>query len=145
VSVHLLDVNLLLAILWPAQEAHDRATTWFRNNQKTGWATCPFTQTAVVRILSNPAFSPHALSPAGAEELLANNLTRPAHRFWPADIDYATAISPFSKSIFGHKQVSDAYLLGLAIHRRGKFATLDPRIRTLLPDGSRLRDVVVEV
>jgi len=145
VSGCLLDVNVLIALLWPAQEAHGRAVAWLRNNQKMGWATCAFTQTAVVRILSNPAFSKDALSPSEAEEVLAANLRHPSHRFWPADIDYATAIAPFSESIVGHKQISDAYLLGLAIYRRGRFATLDHRVRAMLPETSKLKEIVIEI
>lgn len=144
-SVYLLDVNVLLALVWPAHEAHARTATWFRSNQKAGWATCPFTQTALVRILSNPSFSPHALSPREAAETLATALKQPAHRFWADDIDYLTATSSFGESISGHRQVSDAYLLGLTIHRRGKFATLDYRVLAMLPEESRLREVVVEV
>lgn len=144
-SACLLDVNVLIALMWPAQEAHGRTVVWLRNNLRAAWATCPFTQAATVRILSNPAFSKDALSPAEAEEVLAANLRHPSHRFWPADIDYATAISPFSDSVVGHKQVSDAYLLGLAIHRRGKFATLDHRVRAMLPESSKLRDTIIEI
>lgn len=144
-SACLLDVNVLIALMWPAQEAHGRAVAWLRNNHKMGWATCPFTETAVVRILSNPAFSKQALSPGEAEEVLAANLKHSSHRFWAADIDYASAISPFSQSIAGHKQVSDAYLLGLAIHRRGKLVTLDQRIRAMLAEGSRSREIIIEI
>ena len=144
-SVHLLDVNVLLAIIWPTQEAHSKTVLWFLNNHKSGWATCPFTQTAVVRILSNPAFSSQSLSPEEAQETLATHMGHAGHRFWPADLEYAAAVSPFTESIVGHKQISDAYLLGLAIHRRGKFATLDHRIRAMLPEQSRLRDFVVEI
>jgi hypothetical protein len=95
-------------------------------------------------MLSNPAFSQQALSPVEAAAVLATIVKQPAHRFWPADIDYPSAIALFAESISGHKQVSDAYLLGLTIHRRGKFATLDHRIRTMLPEG-KLRDLVVEI
>jgi len=145
VSVCLLDVNVLIALVWPAQEAHNRVAAWFQNNHKAGWATCPFTQTALIRILSNPSFSKDALSPPHAEELLAKNLKHPSHRFWPADIDYATALSSFSQSILGHQQVTDAYLVGLVIHRKGRFATLDQRIRTILPETSRAREIVIEI
>ncbi len=144
-SVHLLDVNVLVALMWPAHESHSRVRAWFRANHKSGWATCPFTQTAFVRIISNPAFSRDAVSPHQAEELLSANVKHAAHRFWPADIEYRTAVSPFVQGIIGHRQVSDAYLLGLAIHRRGKLATLDQAIRTLLPEGSKSRDAIVDI
>lgn len=144
-AVCLLDVNVLVALVWPAQEAHVRVMTWFRNNHKAGWATCPFTQTALVRILSNPAFSRDSLSPAHAEELLGNNIEHPSHRFWAADIDYTSAVSSFRDSIVGHRQVSDAYLVGLAMHHKGKLATLDQGLRTILSQANRSRDLVIEI
>ena len=55
-SVFLLDANLLIALAWPEHEAHNRAGSWFARHSRSGWATCPFTQAAFVRILSNPAF-----------------------------------------------------------------------------------------
>jgi len=35
------------------------------------------------------------------------------------------------EKLFGHQQVTDAYLLGLAIRKKGKLATLDRGILTL--------------
>jgi uncharacterized protein len=145
VSVALLDVNVLVALTWPAHESHERVQTWFRRNQISGWATCPFTQTALVRILSNPAFSRDAVSPVEAQDLLAVNVARPEHHFWAADIDLMTAVKSFRRGIVGHRQVSDAYLLGLAFHRKGKLATLDKSIRTMLPPGSPESSSVVEI
>ena len=62
----LLDVNILTALLWPAHEHHDAAHRWFRARARGRWATCPLTQLGFVRIVSNPAFSREALSPAAA-------------------------------------------------------------------------------
>jgi predicted nucleic acid-binding protein len=36
----------------------------------------------------------------------------------------------------GHQQITDAYLIALAIHNRGKLATLDRGIAQLAPAGS---------
>ena len=96
-----------------------------------------------MRILSNPAFSPNALTPADALALLQANLRHPAHCFWEDDVSFIEAVGPFSERLVGHQQVSDAYLLGLAIHREGRLATLDRGILTLLQDKSRDRDRVV--
>jgi predicted nucleic acid-binding protein len=52
-------------------------------------------------------------------------------------------MKPFAKKLAGHQQVTDAYLLGLAIHKRGKLATMDRAVRTLLPDKSPERDFAV--
>jgi predicted nucleic acid-binding protein len=99
------------------------------------------TQCAFVRILANPAFSPNALTPADALSLLQANLEHPDHRFWEEDISFANAVEPFGQRLVGHRQVSDAYLLGLAIRKKGRFATMDRAVVALLPEKSpeRLR------
>ncbi len=58
----LLDVNVLIAMAWPTHRAHEKVQEWLARHAREGWATCPLTQTAFVRILSNPAFSPKAQS-----------------------------------------------------------------------------------
>ncbi|PYT78526.1 MAG: VapC toxin family PIN domain ribonuclease [Acidobacteria bacterium] len=139
----LLDVNVLIAVAWPAHLAHQRVQKWIARYATDGWATCPFTETAFVRILSNPVFSPNALTPVDALSLLRANLGHPAHRFWADDISFPRAVEPFAERLFGHQQVSDAYLLGLAIHRKGRLATLDRGVLTLLPEKSSERSRVV--
>ena len=78
----LLDVNVLTALLWPAHEHHDAAHRWFSARADAAWATCSLTQLGFVRLVSNPAFSRDALSPAGAVALLAANLSHATHEFW---------------------------------------------------------------
>jgi predicted nucleic acid-binding protein len=90
-----------------------------------------------VRIASNPAFSPDAVSPAEAASLLASNLKHAHHLFWPDEITFAQAIQPFSNRLAGHQQVTDAYLLGLAMHRKGKLATMDQAVEALLTSQSQ--------
>jgi toxin-antitoxin system PIN domain toxin len=140
VTASLLDVNLLIALLWPAHESHDQAQRWFGHNAHHGWATCPFTQAGFVRIASNPAFSPDAVSPTEAAGLLASNLKHPDHLFWPDEITLTQAIQPFSARLAGHQQVTDAYLLGLAMHRKGKLATMDHAVAALLSTEGQKSD-----
>ena len=132
----LLDVNVLVALLWPAHESHGTVQDWFARNSRHGWVTCPFTQAGFVRIVSNPSFSPDAVSPEEAATLLEANLKHPHHRFWSDEIGLPEAIEPFCGRIIGHRQVTDAYLLGLAMHKRGRLATLDRAVNVLLPAGS---------
>jgi len=124
-SVSLLDVNVLIALMWPAHESHERAQRWFRKHAHRGWATCALTQASFVRIVSNPAFSPDAVTPQAASGLLGNNLRDSRHHFWTMDISFELAAEPFLKHLIGHQQVSDAYLLGLAMHKRGQLVTMD--------------------
>ena len=138
----LLDVNVLVALLWPAQESHAKVHSWFNRRSSEGWATCPLTQAAFVRIVSNPAFSPSAVSPGEAMQALKKSLAHPKHEYWPADVSYVEAIEPFGSQIVGHKQVSDAYLLGLAIHHGGSLVTMDRGIVELLPAKMQQRGLV---
>ena len=50
---YLLDVNVLIALMWPSHEGHKHVRPWFHRNAGDGWATCPFTEAAFVRIVSN--------------------------------------------------------------------------------------------
>ena len=124
-SVSLLDANVLIALMWPAHEDHGRSQAWFRKHAHHGWATCAITQSAFVRIISNPAFSPDAVTPQAASNLLSNNLRDPHHQFWPMDISFEKAAQPFLKQLIGHHQVTDVYLLGLAMHKKGRLSTMD--------------------
>jgi toxin-antitoxin system PIN domain toxin len=121
---YLLDVNLLIALAWPSHVHHSAAQRWFRKTRHAGFRTCPLTQTGFVRVSSNPKFTPDAVSPAEALALLGRITALPGHKFWPADLDFTAAIAKL-EPIMGHRQITDAYLLGLAHSRRGILATLD--------------------
>ena len=75
------------------------------------------------------------MSPQEATQLLGLSLKHSAHRFWEATISYTDAVEEFGSRLVGHRQVTDAYLLGLALHYGGKLATLDNGIQALLPPG----------
>jgi len=136
VGIFLLDANVLIALAWPEHEAHERVGRWFARHARSGWATCPFTQAAFVRVLSNPAFSAQALTPANALKVLEMNVKLPGHHFWPASISLPDALRVSEGRLAGHKQVTDSYLVGLAGHRRGKLATLDAGIKAWGPAGA---------
>jgi predicted nucleic acid-binding protein len=84
-----------------------------------------------VRIVSNPAFSSDALSPAAAVELLAMNLSHGAHEFWTESLPVPTALRGMETGLQGYKQITDAYLLALASRRNGLLATFDRGVRDI--------------
>jgi len=139
----LLDVNVLIALLWPPHEAHARAQRWFAQNARHGWATCAMTQAGFVRIVSNPIFSRRAVSPRDALDVLSGSLQHPAHHFWTEDIGVTEAFAHFGRRLLGHQQITDAYLLGLAIQKKGRLATLDAGLSSLLSDQSAARSRLV--
>ncbi len=144
-SIHLLDINVLVAMMWPAQESHAKVQSWLARNSKAGWATCPFTQAGVVRLLSNPAFAQNALAPEQAVRLLVSNLKHPHHHFWGDEISFPEAVRLLLKRLTGHQQVSDAYLLGLALHKGGAFATLDRKLLALVSGVPEISSLVTVI
>lgn len=121
-------MNVLLALSWPGHKFHELAQRWFASNAKKGWATCPMVEAGFVRVLSNPAFSANAVSPKEALNALKISTRHSAHQFWPDDLPLAEALANSQLHIVGHQQVTDAYLLALAMHHDGKLATLDKGI-----------------
>lgn len=138
----LLDANVLVAMAWPAHSAHAKVEEWLRRHARDEWATCPLTQIAFVRIISNPSFSPDALTPGNAVTLLEAYLSHPRHKFWSDDIGFIDALERRNARLAGHQQVTDAYLLGLAMHKNGKFATMDQGVLSLLPQKTRAADFI---
>lgn len=142
---YLLDTNLLIALLWPSHERHDVALKWFTRHRAKGWATCPFTQAGFVRIVSNPAFSRDAVQPREAIQVLSANTAAKDHAFWLDELPVAEAVAFTGVRLLGHQQVTDAYLLGLAIRRGGVLATLDQRIAALTEPKSAERKALETV
>lgn len=136
----LLDLNILIALLWPAHEHHAPAHRWFAGRSNARWATCPLTQLGFVRLMSNPAFSRDALSARDALSLLAVNIAHARHEFWADELPVTDAVGPLASRLTGHRQVTDAYLAGLAHRRKGSLATFDRGLRTLA--GPELVDAI---
>ncbi|MFH1760530.1 MAG: TA system VapC family ribonuclease toxin [bacterium] len=136
-SICLLDINMLIALAWPSHIHHDIAHNWFLKNSKSGWSTCPLTQIGFIRISSNPKIIPHAVSPAEAVASLYEMTEHKAHKFWPDNISIKDSAFLISDLLFGHRQVTDAYLLSLAIYNRGRLITMDKSLRSLLKKESR--------
>lgn len=137
-SVHLLDINVLVALLWTNHEQHDAASRWFGRNQKHGWATCPMTQAGFVRVSSNPRVFAAAPTPGKVSEILQSNLRHPAHRFFADDLPFPEAVAPFTDRLLGHQQATDAYLFGLAVRHKAVLTTFDRGIATLAGDDPGL-------
>jgi toxin-antitoxin system PIN domain toxin len=124
--------------------AYKAVRAWLHHSAGKHWATCPLTQAGFVRIISSLQFHEQPISVAQAFELLRAITERPGHRFWPMDITLAEAVKPFRERLFGHRQVTDAYLLGLAIKNKGRLVTLDPGIETLAGEAYRQHVTVLQ-
>lgn len=123
----LLDVNVLIALLDADHSLHARATQWFAANARRGWASCPITQNGCVRVMSHPGY-PHPLTARAVIERLAEATTGPLHEFWPDDVSLLDGGGFDASRIHGPRQITDLYLLALAIRRGGRLVTFDASI-----------------
>jgi toxin-antitoxin system PIN domain toxin len=137
----LLDVNVLIALAWPSHIHHSQTHVWFEKNSAQGWATCPITQLGFVRVSSNPSIIKEASSPKAAMNVLEQMTALKHHVFWPDNIKLCLQELP-SDLLVGHRQITDAYLLGLCKKHGGRLATLDQKITTLTPKESMWRSLV---
>lgn len=136
------DLNVLLAAAWPNHIHHHMARRWFTENAGKGWATCPFTQAGFVRLSSNPRVVDGAVSPRDALALLQRMTRVGRHLFWPDDLDLTVDQGTLIDRAMGHRQITDAYLLALALRHEGRLITLDRSIPDLLPPASPERDLI---
>ncbi|HDQ41297.1 MAG TPA: VapC toxin family PIN domain ribonuclease [Desulfonatronum sp.] len=130
----LFDVNVLIALLDAGHVHHRLVTGWLDQEILHGWASCPLTQNGCVRIMSQPAY-PGALPAGEVAARLAEAAAHPSHQFWPADVNLLDATTFQWAYILGHRQITDAYLLALAIRWKGRFVTLDRRISSQAVTG----------
>lgn len=131
-DVHLLDVNALIALCWPTHEHHLRMTAWFLRNAKQGWATCAMTQSAFIRILLQPAIAGRTLAVSDVAELLLRNTAHVKHKLAKMNFGFADVLPICTGGLYGHKQITDAWLLATAVQNGMKLLTLDSGITALL-------------
>jgi toxin-antitoxin system PIN domain toxin len=126
----LLDVNVLIALIDPNHISHDTAHDWFEDEGSQSWATCPLTENGVMRIVGHPKYPNAQGSPVIVAQSVAGLCRLPGHFFWPDDISLITANLVDLGEIKTSGQVTDSYLLALAVAHAGKLATFDRRLST---------------
>jgi len=135
-SVTLLDVNALIALGDPFHVHHDRVQAWFHKEKARAWATCPLTENGFLRILGNPSYKDSPGTPCQLRPVLQAICSAPGHQFWPDEISLRE--TPHHSGLPASKHLTDYYLLALAVHRKGRLASLDERIDpSLIPKGSK--------
>lgn len=123
----LLDVNVLIALLDADHSLHAGATQWFAAHAKEGWASCPITQNGCVRVMSHASY-PNPLPVRAVVERLAEATANSSHAFWSDDVSILDNRAVDPGRIHGPRQLSDLYLLALAVRNRGRLVTFDRSI-----------------
>ena len=120
----LLDVNVLIALLDSDHTSHGVALMWFAKHAREGWASSPITQNGCVRIMSNPSY-PNALPVQAVMKRLADACEEDVHEFWSDEVSLLNPNVVDSTRIHGPRQVTDIYLLALAVKQGGRLVTFD--------------------
>jgi toxin-antitoxin system PIN domain toxin len=145
--IALLDVNVLIALFDPDHVHHDLAHDWFETNRADGWATCPVTENAFLRILSNPAYGAAVTRVASLAEALRTFCASGHHDFWRDDVSLRDATLFDVTLTGGHRHLTDVYLLGLAKKMGGRLATFDRTIpaKAVIGAGRETLEVITPV
>jgi len=126
-TVWLLDVNVLIALVDSAHTHHASALSWFERQKSERWATCPITENGFVRVLSDRKYPNLSLSPGQAAGVLDRlKLGRAGtHEWWPDEVSITDRALFQSEALLSSRQVTDAYLLGLAFRKGGRVVSFD--------------------
>lgn len=138
----LFDVNMLLALFDSAHVHHAQAQAWWMANRDQGWASCPLTQNGFLRIASSSGYR-RPVTMGEAVVALCAQIALPDHEFWPDDLSIADSDRFDHRRIMGPSQLTDIYLLGLAVKHGGRLATFDRTIPLAAVCGAEPRHVAV--
>ena len=100
----------------------------------------------MLRIMGNPNYPGGHGKPEVIRSLMKHLRTLPGHQFWADSISLADNEHISSLKHLSSKQLTDAYLLVLAVHNKGKLATLDTRIEAKhITGGSKAMENIPKV
>ena len=123
----LLDINVLIALHDRDHIHHERAALWLEDNIALGWASCPLTQNCVLRIMSQPGYS--SPQPLGVlVNMLQSATSTSYHQLWSDSVSMLDSSRFHHAHLHGPRQLTDVYLLALAVENGGRLVGFDQRI-----------------
>jgi len=134
---YLLDINVLIALIDPRHVHHHPAHAWFGAEGHCSWATCPFVENGLLRIVGHPRYENFGGLPHQVAGMLAQlKINHPAHQFWADEISILDETVFDRAGMLNSMHLTDIYLHGLARFKRGKLATFDGKFpRQVVRDG----------
>lgn len=127
---HLLDVNVLIALVDPMHVHHRRAMAWFTSSGQSSWMTCPTTQNGAIRVISGPKYPQSGVTPSIVIGVVKNLTKVGNHTFVPDNISLLDDTRIHAHGLRQSRQVTDSYLLALAVSAGATLATFDQRINS---------------
>ena len=138
----LLDTSVLIALLDASHIHHRLTANWLQTHGGAGWASCPITLNGCIRILSQPSY-PNRLPMQRVVEGLRQAMQNPLHEFWADDVNMATTNAIDWSYTARPAQLTDVYLLALAVAHDARFVTLDQGIALACVPQARADQLVV--
>ena len=120
-------MNFLITLLDENHPDHDKVSLWVDGNIEQGWASCPLTQNGYLRIRSQHSY-PRPLSLAAAYEQLLAATSAQYHQFIADDISLLDDTLVRYHDFSSYRQLTDVYLLALAVAHNARLVTLDTHI-----------------
>lgn len=133
----LLDVNVWVALF---DDAHVRNADALALFGQSGLriATCALTENGVIRVMNLPGYGRRAAPGFDAvRDKLALACADVDHEFWACDASLRDPALLNWRHVMGHNQITDAYLLALAVRHAGALATFDHRVALSAVRGAR--------
>jgi hypothetical protein len=135
----LLDVNVWVALFDDAHLFSERANA-FIDAPGLQIATCPLVENGVIRVLNLPSYGRGgAVGLARVRDRLRLACAALDHEFWPDEVSLRDEACADFNRIHGHQQITDVYLLALAVRRRGCLVTFDRAIPLSAVPGAEAR------
>lgn len=137
----LLDVNALIALSDEDHPFNSAVRRWW-DDHDGGWASCPMTQNGFLRAVSQTSYA-NPMTVAEALGVLDRATRQRTHEFWPDDLSLIDRSRIDRRYVVGPKQISDIYLLALAVKNDGCLVTFDKSIPLRAVRGAEPRHLVV--
>lgn len=137
----LLDINVLLALFDADHIHHQHARSWFSAEVDHGWASCAITQNGFVRVISQARY-PSPISPTAAIDRLQAATNTEHHTFWNCSVSLLDERNVERTHLHSPRQVTDAYLLALAVANGGRFVSFDQSIPLSVVPGAGTENLV---
>lgn len=133
------DVTVWVALLDEAHVFHAQALAFFER-KRLRIATCALVENGVIRVLNLPGYSrlgPVGFAPVASK--LAEICGSLDHEFWPSNVSLRDAGRVNWPRVMGHNQITDIYLLALAVAQGGCLVTLDHGVAVTTVPGATAR------
>lgn len=139
----LLDVNVWVALFDDAHVFSDQANALIQR-PRVKIATCPLVENGVVRVLNLPSYGRRGpLGLARVRSQLQRACSELDHAFWPDDVSLRDETLFNFDRLHGHNQVTDGYLLALAVRHGGSLVTFDRAITLDAVHGAKTRHLTL--